>query len=113
MALYLPSDVDFDSNCVIMLDNYTARVYSESPDNNSFDGSYTDYALDNHYIKYYGVEDTSNYPSSSSCYPSSELTHNVIERTDFIDIFVIGTGLFLLTFLVFYKLLTYLFRGWF
>lgn len=113
MALYLPDSVDFDSNCVIVLDNYTARVYEQLPSDSNFDGSYTDYALDNHYISYYGLSNQTDYPSQSSCYPTSQLTHNIIDRTDFLDIFIIGTGIFLITFLCFYKLLTYLFRGWF
>lgn len=113
MALYLPSSVDFESSCVLVLDNYTARVYNELPSSSDFTGSYTDYALDNHYLEYFGLDSDSSSLSDSSCYPVENLTHNIIDRTDFLDIFVIGTGLFLITFLLFYKLLSYLFRGWF
>ncbi len=110
MALYLPDSVDFNSNCVSVLNNYTARVYrSDTPDSNGF-YDYTDYALDNHYISFTGTE---LLESSPTCYPTDMLTHSVLDRTDFADIFVIGVGLFLITFLLFYKLLSYLFRGWF
>lgn len=110
MALYLPDSVDFNNNCVSVLNNYTARVYESDTPNSSGLYDYTDYALDNHYIAYYGSE---LLESSPSCYPTDLLTHSVLDRTDFVDIFVIGVGLFLITFLLFYKLLSYLFRGWF
>jgi len=111
VRLYLPNDLPYNA-CVVLRDNYTARVYEETPVVDST-SNYVDVALDNHYLYRNGLEYFEYQVDIPSCLPSSTISHNWLDRTDAVDIVVIIAILFTFLYFVLSRPIKWLFRGWF
>ena len=111
MALYLPNDLPYNA-CVVIRDNYTARVYENQPSLDTT-SNYIDVALDNHYLYYYGVEYFEYQVDIPSCLSSTEISTVWLDRTDAVDIVVIITCILALLWFILSKPIKWLFRGWF
>lgn len=107
--IYVPSDLPY-SACYVLRDNYTLRVYEETPSYNSTI-DYIDVALDNHYIYREGVQTFSNYSTLPTCIDSDRITNAWSYRTDFDSILVGVLVLLVIVYFVVSFPLKALFRG--
>lgn len=96
------------SNCVVVYNHNTLRVYNSVPELNQ-SVNYTDFYINSHYLSKTGSEILS---SNVSCLPSSDLTDSVYYRNDFDSILVIFFILLLICFYFPYRIISRIFGWW-
>lgn len=79
--IYLPIELQ-SSNCVVVQDKDTIRVYDTAPTYNST-VDYTDYYVNSHYLHTSGERTFSNYTTLPLCTSLSDYTTNISYRNDF------------------------------
>lgn len=102
MTFYLPVALE-DTNCPVIIDKDTIRVYEVAPTYNST-VNYTDYYVNSHYMSSTGSRTFSNYSSLPACESISYFTNNISYRNDFLTIFltfllIVGFAWFLISFI--------------
>lgn len=108
--IYVP---DFtNSNCVVIRDKDTIRVYDTTPTNNS-NNYYTDYYINSHYIFTNGYQQFSQYSQLPTCINHNLLTKNVYYRNDFDSILIIFLILLIICFYFPYRIISRMFGRWF
>lgn len=109
MKIYLPNALT-NSNCVVVRDRDTIRVYDNQPEQNNQWYSYTDYYVNSHYMTNTGAQQFGQYSTLPTCRNHNEFTNEEFFRNDFSDICIIFTILCLFVFLIPTKIFMRLFR---
>lgn len=109
MKIYLPKKIT-NSNCVVVRDKDTIRVYDERPQQNNQYYSYTDYYINSHYLENYGSSQYNQYSTLPTCRNTSDFTDEVFYRNDYGDICIIFIVMCLFIFLIPTKIFMRLFR---
>lgn len=76
-----------NSNCAVISNNNTIRVYESKPTNNTTI-PYIDYYFNSHYLSTTGTQQFSNYVAIPTCLPNSDITTEWWHRTDVSDILI-------------------------
>lgn len=108
--IYVP--VYNSSNCVVIRDKDTIRIYDTQPTYNS-NNYYTDYYINSHYIFNNGYQQFNQYSTLPTCINHNLLTTNVFYRNDIDSILIIFLILLLICFLFPYKIISRMFGRWF
>lgn len=107
MALYVP---EFSSsNCVVLYNSDTIRVYSQRPTYNST-VNYTDYYINSGYLSNVGSQTFSNYSTIPTC--RNDVTTNYYYRLDFDKICIIFLVIVILCYYLAFKPISRLFGRW-
>ena len=84
--LYVPNFND--TNCVVILNSDTIRVYEKQPVLNQTI-NYVDYYVNSHYMSKSGSQEFSRYQSVPTCIQKNIITTSVEYRNDYSDILII------------------------
>lgn len=107
MALYVP---EFSSsNCVVLYNSETIRVYSQRPTYNST-VNYTDYYINSGYLSNVGSQTFGNYATIPTC--RTDVTTNYYYRLDFDKICIIFLVIVILCYNLAFKPISRLFGRW-
>lgn len=107
--IYVPS---YNSNnCLHIQSSDIIRVYDSQPRQNATI-NYTDYYIKSSYISNRGEQTFSQYTTLPSCYNSSDITTNVMYRTDIDSILIIFIILLVFCFYFPYRLISRMFGRW-
>lgn len=108
--IYVPQ-YDYSTNCAVIYDSNTIRVYNIPPIQNS-DTSYIDYLFNSHYINKSGVEHFAVDSTLPSCIVDDDITTNVYYRNDLSDILVSFFILLIVCIYFPYRLISRMFGRW-
>ena len=108
--IYVPNYTN--SNCVVIRDKDTIRVYDSQPTYNS-NNYFTDYYINSNYLFNNGYQQFNQYSTLPTCINHNLLTTNVYYRNDFDKIMIIFLILLLICFYFPYKMLSRMFGRWF
>ena len=105
--VYLPSFTS--SNCIVILDKDTIRVYDNLPSSTGISYTFTDYYINSHYLKKTGSEVLDLIPS---CETQTNFTTDVYYRNDFADILFIVFVFFIFVIYMPYRIISRAFGRW-
>lgn len=100
-----------NSNCLVVRDSETLRLYEQRPTNNS-SVNYVDYYINSHYIYNTGVQTFNNYTTIPTCIANDKVTTNFYYRNDIDSIMVIFLCILLLAYFFAFKPISRLFGRW-
>ena len=108
--IYVPSYTN--SNCIVIRDKDTIRVYDTTPTNNS-NNYYTDYYINSNYIFTNWYQQFSQYSTLPTCINHNLLTSSPYYRNDFDKIMIIFFILLLICFYFPFRIISRMFGRWF
>lgn len=100
------------SNCVVLRDKDTLRVYDQRPTYNS-NINYVDYYINSHYVYNNGVQQFNQYSTLPTCIDVSNITTNVFYRNDIDSILIVFLIILLVCFYFPYRIISRMFGRWF
>lgn len=109
MKIYVPSYNS--SNCLVVRDSNTLRVYDTQPTQNST-VNYTDYYIHSNYYSTRGTSTFSNYSTLPTCYDSQYITTEYGYRVDFPEIILSSLAMIFVGYFLISKLVRTLFIDW-
>lgn len=107
MALYVPNYSS--SNCVVLQNSSTIRVYEQRPTYNS-SVNYTDYYFTSNYYSNVGTQNFSQYATLPTC--RTDITTNVYYRYDIDKILMCFIIIVIVVYNLAYKPISRLFGRW-
>lgn len=109
MKIYVPSYNS--SNCVVLQNNNTIRVYNTVPTQNST-VSYTDYYISSSYLSNIGTQTFNQYSTVPTCISSSNITTDFYYRLDLDKILVCFFIIVIICFYFPFRLFSRIFGRW-
>lgn len=107
--LYIPNYTN--SNCVVVYNADTIRVYSTTPTSNS-SVNYVDYYVNSHYMSNSGTQNFSQYSTIPTCINANNITTDFYYRNDFDSILIIFMCIVVISYFLAFKPISRLFGRW-